>query len=74
MTITIKLFASLREGRFDAAALSFPPGAVVREAIASLGIPATAAKIVLVNARHAEAEQVLNEGDVLAIFPPIGGG
>ncbi|MBI9104908.1 MAG: MoaD/ThiS family protein [Spirochaetales bacterium] len=39
-----------------------------------LGIPANKIAIIFVNNIHADRELVLKAGDVLAIFPPIGGG
>jgi len=74
VTVTVKLFASLRIGRFEAEPREFPAGATAAEAIASLGIGPGEAAVVFVNFRHAEPGRVLAEGDVLAIFPPVGGG
>ena len=74
MKITIKLFATLREGRFETARRGFKKGATVDSVRRSLGISKKDAAIVLVNGIHAEAGRKLQEGDVLAIFPPSGGG
>jgi molybdopterin synthase sulfur carrier subunit len=74
MTVTIKLFASLRTGRFDVRALDFPADASVAQAIASAGVRPEEAAVVFVNSRHAPPDAVLADGDTLAIFPPVGGG
>jgi len=46
----------------------------VRELINYIGISDELAKIVLVNGLLAPLTSVLNDGDEVAVFPPIGGG
>jgi len=58
MTITVKLFATYRAGRFKVEEQDYPAG---------IGI-------ILVNGRHAEADQQLQDHDILALFPLVGGG
>jgi molybdopterin synthase sulfur carrier subunit len=72
--VTVKLFASLRTGRFEIETREFSPGCSVGEAIAAVGVSAEEAAVVFVNSRHAAPGLALAEGDVLAIFPPVGGG
>jgi sulfur-carrier protein len=72
--ITVKLFASLRKGRFDAAAREFPKGTTVNEIIGLLGIPEKEITLVFVNGRHAEMSTTPLEGDTVALFPAVGGG
>ena len=74
MKITVKLFATLRHGRFDQRVMEGGEGMVVRHVVTMLNIPEKEAAIIFVNSRHAEFETVLKEGDTLAIFPPVGGG
>ncbi len=74
LKITIKLFATLRKGRFEAAKRGFKKGSTVDSVRRSLGISKKDAAIVLINGIHAEGGRKLQEGDVLAIFPPSGGG
>ena len=52
----------------------YPPGSDVMSIIQDLGISEKEAALVLVNGRHADLSTQLNDHDVLAIFPPIGGG
>jgi molybdopterin converting factor small subunit len=72
--VIVKLFASLRTGRFDAKSMELPEGTSVGRAIEAAGVPADQAAIVFVNSRHAAPDLVLAEGNALAIFPPVGGG
>jgi sulfur carrier protein len=74
MTITIKLFASLRQGRFENASRDLPKGATVRDALGLAGVSAAEAAVLFVNGRHAAPDGALSDGDVLAVFPPVGGG
>lgn len=73
MRIRVKLFASFREGRFQEEIRDYHPGAKVSEVAAELGL-AEEPSVIFVNNRHAELKQVLEEGDTLALFPPVGGG
>jgi molybdopterin synthase sulfur carrier subunit len=72
--VTIKLFASLRKDRFAVNEHDYQDGATVGHILASLHIPEEEAAIIFINGRHAEPDSLLKEGDLLAIFPPVGGG
>ncbi len=84
MRIALKLFAGL--GRYlpaEARAtnrlpLDLPEGTTVLQAILQQGVPPERCSLVLVNgafvAVHARAERILQDGDVLAIWPPVAGG
>lgn len=74
MTITVKLFATLSKGRFNAAEKEYAEGTLIRQVVDDLSILREDAAIIFVNSRHAPLDQELLEGDVLAIFPLIGGG
>lgn len=74
MKITVKLFATLRKGRFDREIMDCVDASMVIDIIRELKIPEKEAAIIFVNSRHAELDTVLQERDTLAIFPPIGGG
>ena len=70
----VKLFASLRDGRFTEREWSCPKDTTVRSILQQLNIAENDAGIILVNSRHVELDRVLTEGDTLAIFPVVGGG
>lgn len=74
MHITVKLFATLREGRFNEEEREYPAGADIGHIIRALGINEKEAALIFVNGRHAKTGDELRDGDALAIFPPIGGG
>lgn len=74
MRLTVKLFASLRDGRFDEREMDAPEGAVIGDLSAMIGVKSEEMAVIFVNNRHAELTSTLHEGDRLAIFPPVGGG
>jgi sulfur-carrier protein len=73
MNITVKLFASLRKGRFDLKNIRCEDNTTVGNICRELGIIENSL-ILLVNSKHADFNYSLSNGDVLAIFPLIGGG
>ena len=76
MTVTVRLFAMLRE-RAGAGeiALDLPDGARVEDAIAALGAVAEGLPLVMaVNREYAPGDRVLDAGDELALIPPVSGG
>jgi len=74
MKAKIKLFATLRNGRFDISEMELAEGTTILDIIEHLGIDKKDAAILFINSVHAELNSVINEDDEVAIFPPIGGG
>ncbi|HSW64162.1 MAG TPA: MoaD/ThiS family protein [Dissulfurispiraceae bacterium] len=74
MHIIVKLFATLRNGRFEQDVLHLADGVSVQHVVDMLSIRSDEAAIIFVNGRHADPEAPLSDGDTLSIFPPIGGG
>lgn len=74
MKLAVKLFATLRQNRFDQETLDLPDKSAVKDVVKLLEIPEKEAAILFINSRHAQLETILHEGDTLAIFPPVGGG
>jgi sulfur carrier protein len=79
MEIEVKLFATLRDylpqesDRFSCK-MKVDEGTRVQDVLTRLKIPREMPKIILVNGIHGKKEQVLKEGDVLSVFPPVAGG
>jgi molybdopterin converting factor small subunit len=84
MNITFKLFATLTDylpadaRRSNQVALDVSPDATISQIIEPFGLPPKLVHLVLVNGRYVAPElrgsTTLNDGDVLAIWPPIAGG
>ena len=74
MKITVKLFASFRDNRFKISEQEQSDGTDCRKIMLDLGITEKEMGIVLINGRHVSLDQVLIDGDTLAMFPLVGGG
>lgn len=74
MRVTVKLFATFREGRFKIENRDCPAGVTCRGIVADLELREEELGIVLVNCRHAPLDQELKEGDTVSLFPLVGGG
>ncbi len=74
MQITIKLFATLRKGRFEEKSVELSPGTTVGGVIRELELPEKEVTLIFINGRHADLTTILSAGDALALFPPVGGG
>jgi len=74
MTVIVKLFATLRNNRFDEKAVDISENSVVHDLLLKIGITDKDAAIIFINGRHSDLTRQLEDGDTVAIFPPIGGG
>jgi len=73
-TITVKLFASFRNGRFNEKNWNYVKGITVSHILEKLNIKKKEVGALLVNFRHAATDCQLKGGDTVSIFPFIGGG
>ena len=75
ITVDVRLFASLRREMGDSQQmLKLRAGTSVSDVVERLAIPEMEIHLVFVNGRVASLDKVLQDGDRLALFPPIGGG
>ena len=74
--MTVRLFAMLRErAGAPEITLALPEGARVADALAALGPLADGLPVVMaVNHEYADGDRALEEGDELALIPPVSGG
>ncbi|TFF99938.1 MAG: hypothetical protein EU542_08560 [Promethearchaeota archaeon] len=74
--ITVKLFANLREYGPSKSLMDVPEGSTIKTLIKKYNIPKKEGKLItLINGQPChENDCVLHDGDIVAIFPPIGGG
>jgi molybdopterin synthase catalytic subunit len=74
--VTVRLFAGLRErGGVAERELELPADAQVADAWAELGLgDEPAGLLYAVNRRYVDREHVLDDGDELALIPPVSGG
>lgn len=74
MKLTVKLFATLREGRGKQIDIDIEEGSSVLHVLEKLDIKKASVSIVLINGNNAEPATPLSDGDTLSLFPPVGGG
>lgn len=74
MNVKVKLFATLRNGRFDISDFNLKDGMLISELLEMLKIEQNEAAIIFINGIHGDYDSVMKQGDEVAIFPPIGGG
>ena len=72
--LKVKLFANFQRGRFAAETRPYAASPLIGEIVDELGIPRAEVGVMMVNGRNAELGDRPADGDVLAIFPVIGGG
>lgn len=72
--IEVRVFATLRQGR-DKVTMLCPEGiACAGDVLEKLDIPAAEVSILLVNGFHQKPDFPVKDGDIVALFPPVGGG
>lgn len=74
MNIEVKLFAYFREERGTMQKIQINEGSTVKNVLYVLDIKEDEVSLLFVNGRSTSLDQVLNEGDVVSLFPPVGGG
>lgn len=74
MKIKVKLFATLRTGRFEEKAFEFDADADVDYLLKMINLKREDVAIILINGKHAGYDTNIREGDDIALFPAIGGG
>jgi len=79
MDIEVKLFATLRDylpkgsSRFSCR-MEVDGRTRVQDILERLRIPEETPTIILINGVHGKKDQLLKDGDVLSVFPPVAGG
>lgn len=72
--IEVRLFATFRERRKKVYHLEPHEFDVAGDILSYLNIPKKDVAILLINGRHSSSKDSIKDGDVLALFPPVGGG
>ena len=72
--IEVRLFATLREGRGKVIMLPAEDFSTAGDIIRHLEIPAEEVAILLINGFHSKPDAPVKSGDIVALFPPVGGG
>lgn len=74
MKITVKLFATFRDGRDKNQVFELDEAATPEDIIPVLGIEKSVIAILLINGIPGQFDNNLVEGDLISLFPAVGGG
>jgi len=72
--IEVRLFATLRQGREKIVMLHSDNFSTAGDIIRHLNIPLEDVSILLINGFHKTPQTPVQDGDIVALFPPVGGG
>lgn len=79
MKVRVKLLVTYRKylpagAQGGACDIDVPPSILVGNLLSELGVPAKESMVILVNGRDAGRDHILEDNDVVAIFPAMAGG
>jgi len=76
ISVVVKFFADFRKYGPEKAEISIPTGSKIEYLLEKYEIPTTKQNIIiLINGLpHKKADDKIEDGDIIAIFPPIAGG
>lgn len=72
--IEVRVFATLRQGRDKIIMMDADGISCAGDIIQKLNIPKEEVSILLINGFHQKPESTVKDGDIVALFPPVGGG
>ena len=74
MEVEVGWFATFREGREKKKKIKISENTTILDIIKILNIDENEVAIMLLNGRDGNSDRMLNDGDVISLFPPVGGG
>ena len=74
MEVEVRLFATFREGREKKQKIKISENTTILDIIKILNIDENEVAIMLLNGRDGNSDRMLNDGDIISLFPPVGGG
>ena len=72
--IEVRFFATLREGRGKIAQIPAEEVSAANDILRRFDIPEEEVSILLINGFHSKPGDPVKDGDVISLFPPVGGG
>ena len=72
--IEVRFFATLRDGRGKVMEIPAEEVSTAGELLNRFNIPAEEVSILLINGFHSKPEDPVKDGDIVSLFPPVGGG
>ena len=72
--IEVRFFATLRDGRGKVTQIEAEKASVAGDILRLFAIRPEEVAILLINGFHSKPEDSVKDGDVISLFPPVGGG
>jgi sulfur carrier protein len=72
--VEVRLFATFRQGRDKTQVMEVEEGTTIADILRVLNIAENEVAIMLLNGKDGSADRQVKDGDVISLFPPIGGG
>ena len=72
--IEVRFFATLRQGRGKITEIPAEEASAAGDILRRFDIPAEEVAILLINGFHSKPEDPVKDGDIISLFPPVGGG
>ena len=72
--IEVRFFATLRNGRGKITEIPAEEVSTAGDILRRFNIPAEEVAILLINGFHSKPEDSVGDGDIISLFPPVGGG
>ncbi len=72
--VEVRLFATFRQGRDKTQVMEVEEGTTIADILRVLNIAEDEVAIMLLNGKDGSADRQVKDGDVISLFPPIGGG
>ena len=72
--IEVRFFATLRQGRGKITEIPAEEASCAGDILRRFAIPAEEVAILLINGFHSKPEDPVKDGDIISLFPPVGGG
>ena len=72
--IEVRFFATLRKGRGKISEIPAEEVSSAGDILRRFDIPTEEVSILLINGFHSKPEDVVKDGDIISLFPPVGGG
>ena len=72
--IEVRFFSTLREGRGKIAEVPAAEAATAGDVLRRFDVPTEEVAILLINGFHSKPGDAVKDGDVVSLFPPVGGG
>ncbi len=72
--IEVRFFATLRKDRGKMAEVPAEEVSTAGDILRRFKIPAEEVAILLINGFHSKPENPVKDGDIISLFPPVGGG